>query len=79
MTRFLDEVKPRYIASMHQPLYGVGATDKDMRFVRRLAANLDLPVKTFAVCGTSCGASPTLTSWYNRKHAGVAVTVEYGR
>ena len=79
MMRFLRRVKPDYIASIHQPLYGIGISDKDAVFEKRLASRLDLPRKHFGVVQGS-GTSPTLTGWYNRylgKH-GTAITIEYG-
>ncbi|WP_030484584.1 M14 family zinc carboxypeptidase [Nocardioides aequoreus] len=77
MMRFLRAVRPAYVASVHQPLRAIGRDDKDRRFVRRLARELDLPVRHLSV-GTGSGrVSPTLTGWYNDTHRGTAVTVEY--
>lgn len=71
---FLDEVRPDYIASIHQPFGGVGTTEKDPAFVRRLAANLGLPVESYNCSGVCRGS---MTGWYNDTHKGVAVTIEY--
>lgn len=77
---FLREVEPVRFASVHQPLYGIGRTTKNVAFQKRLAAELDLPRRTFSVCRSNCGApgSPTMTDWYNRRHVGTGITVEYG-
>ena len=71
---FLDAVRPDYIASIHQPFGGVGTTEKDPAFVRRLAANLGLPVESYNCSGVCRGS---MTGWYNDTHEGVAVTIEY--
>ena len=75
MIRFLKDVKPRRILSFHQPLYGVDTDTKNKKFARKVARKLDLPRKTFD-CGGVCHG--TMTSWYNHRFAGSAVTVEYG-
>jgi protein MpaA len=72
---FLKDVKPRRILSFHQPLYGVDTDTKNKKFARKVARVLDLPTKTFD-CGGVCHG--TMTSWYNHKFKGAAVTVEYG-
>lgn len=80
MMRFLRKYRPDYIASIHQPLKGIGRSGKDAGYEKRLAKNLGLPRKSFAV-GQGRGTSPTLTGWYNRhlgKH-GTAITVEFSR
>ena len=76
MMRFLDEVRPELITSLHQPFGSIGRNDKTPRYVRRLARNLDLPVEDIGVGTPSDRVAPTLTSWYNARHAGGAVTVE---
>lgn len=73
--RFLRKVKPRWIISFHQPLYGVDTDTKSPRFSRRVARHLDLPRKAFT-CGGVCHG--TMTGWYNHHFKGVAITVEYG-
>jgi predicted deacylase len=75
LRRFLDRVRPRFVVSIHQPLHGVGSDRKDTAFQRRLARGLDLPVKAFNCSGRCYG---TMTSWYNHRHAGTAITVELG-
>ncbi|HEY9563324.1 MAG TPA: M14 family zinc carboxypeptidase [Nocardioides sp.] len=76
MMRFLDEIKPRYLISFHQPLYGVDLDTKSPYLARKLIWHLELPGKRFT-CGGVCHG--TMTSWYNFKHPGYAITVEYGR
>ena len=75
MIAFLKDVKPKRILSFHQPLYGVDTDTKNRRFARRVAEVLDLPTKTFD-CGGVCHG--TMTSWYNHRFKGAALTVEYG-
>ena len=75
MVRFLKDVQPRRILSFHQPLYGVDTDTKNKKFARKVARTLDLPRKTFD-CGGVCHG--TMTSWYNHKFDGAALTVEYG-
>lgn len=79
MMRFLKEHRPDYIASIHQPLNGIGRSGKDVAFEKRLAKQLGLQRKHFGVVQGK-GTSPTLTGWYNRRHgkAGTAITIEYG-
>lgn len=76
MISFLKDVKPRRILSFHQPLHGVDTDTKNKRFARRVADKLDLPTKTFD-CGGVCHG--TMTSWYNHRFKGAALTVEYGQ
>jgi protein MpaA len=74
--RFFKQVRPRYVVSFHQPLYGVDtSTRSTRRFAIRLARGLDLPRKSL-VCGGVCHG--TFTMWFNHRFAGRAVTVEYG-
>ncbi len=75
MIRFLKDIKPQRILSFHQPLHGVDLDTKNKRFARKVARILDLPRKTFT-CGGVCHG--TMTSWYNHKFSGSAITVEYG-
>lgn len=75
MIRFLKDIKPHRILSFHQPLHGVDLDTKNKRFARKVARILDLPRKTFT-CGGACHG--TMTSWYNHKFSGSAITVEYG-
>ncbi len=74
--RFLDRVEPKYLVSWHQPLIGVDSyAVKDRALMRRLSAGLDLPVRHLD-CHGSCHG--TMTGWYNARHRGAAITVEYG-
>jgi protein MpaA len=72
---FLDRERPRWIVSFHQPLHGVDRDTKWRNFSHKLSRYLDLPLKDF-VCGGVCHG--TMTSWFNHRYAGAAVTVEYG-
>jgi len=64
------------VLSFHQPLHGVDAyRAKSMPLVRRLARELDLPVRSFDCSG---GCHGTLTDWANHRLDGRAVTVELG-
>jgi protein MpaA len=75
---FLRTVRPRYVTSLHQPLYGVDTTDggqKDPGFRDRLASNLHLPLKAFR-CWSFCHGS--MSGWYTRSGYGVAITAEFG-
>ena len=74
--RFLAQVRPRFVVSFHQPLYGVDMDTKFRWFARRLADELNLPRDSFNCGGTCYG---TMTGWYNARYAGGALTVEYGR
>lgn len=73
----LRQVRPRTVVVFHQPLFGVDSYHaKSMTLVRRLARELDLPVKSFDCQGYCHG---TLTDWQNARLPGRAVTVELGR
>lgn len=73
---FFSQVRPRYVVSFHQPLYGVDTSVRSVRrFAIRLARGLNLPRKRFT-CGGVCHG--TFTQWYNHRFDGKAVTVEYG-
>ena len=61
--------------SFHQPLFGVGASDKGMPMVRALAAGMRLPVDEFHCTGVCYG---TFTGWVNNRTPGLSVTVEFG-
>jgi predicted deacylase len=74
---FLSQVRPRYVVSFHQPLYGVdNSYSKTRALGRRLAHFLHLPRKRFT-CNNGCHG--TMTQWFNRELPGAAITVEYGR
>lgn len=72
--RFLARIQPRRLISFHQPLNGVDTDTKDPRFARRLARALRLP-RTTLDCGGLCHG--TMTSWFNARFPGAALTVEY--
>lgn len=73
---FLNRVKPRYLVSWHQPLIGVDSyAVKDRGLMNRLSDGLDIEVR-YLDCRGSCHG--TMTGWYNTKHRGAAITVEYG-
>ena len=77
MMRFLRAVRPTYVVSFHQPLYGVDDSyAKTRTLAQRLSANLGLPIKRFT-CYHGCHG--TMTQWFNKHLAGAAITVEYGR
>lgn len=78
MRDFLDQVRPDYIASIHQPLRAIGRGGHD-RWERRLARHLDLPRRHLGVGNPSGTDAPTLTAWYDSTlgEHGVATTIEY--
>ncbi|CAI9409450.1 M14 family zinc carboxypeptidase [Nocardioides sp. T2.26MG-1] len=73
--RFLKAIRPHWIISFHQPLHGVDTDTKSQRFSRRVADKLNLPRKSFT-CGGVCHG--TMTSWFNHRFRGSALTAEYG-
>jgi hypothetical protein len=78
--RFLLELRPRYVVSLHQPLDGVdkfaGSGPAYRSFRAALSRNLGLPVKNFA-CWSVCHGS--MSRWYQAHRIGVALeTVEFG-
>ena len=78
MLTFLTRLRPRYVVSVHQPLYGVDTTDGgaiDHPFRDRLAHNLGLPKKAFT-CWSVCHGS--MTGWFTHHLPGAAITVEFG-
>ena len=76
LMRFLDNVDPNFVVSLHQPLRGVDISSGKTRSLGlRLAKGLGLPRKTFR-CNTGCHG--TMTQWFNKHHRGAALTVEYG-
>lgn len=78
MMRFLAGVRPNYVASIHQPLHGVGRSGPGIPWERRLARNLGLPLRSFGVGNPTGTVSPTMTGWYNQRYRGIATTIEYG-
>jgi predicted deacylase len=75
MMRFLRKVRPDWVLSFHQPLHGVDVAVQRPGFARRVARVLGLPTTTLD-CGGVCHG--TMTGWYNHRHPGFALTVEYG-
>lgn len=76
MMAFLTEIRPRWVVSFHQPLFGVDRSYvKTRTLARRLSRNLDLPRKRFS-CNNGCHG--TMTQWFNLRLSGAAITVEYG-
>lgn len=72
---FLNRVDPTFVVSFHQPLHGVGRAGERRPFLKRLSEGLDLPIKAFNCTGECHG---TMTSWFNARHTGTAITVEFG-
>jgi murein peptide amidase A len=76
MMRFLRAVRPAYVVSFHQPLYGVDTSYwKTRTLALNLSENLQLPRKRFT-CNHGCHG--TMTQWFNKRLPGAAITVEYG-
>ena len=76
MMRFLRDIRPTYVVSFHQPLYGVDNSYwKTRALATRLSSNLGLPIKVFS-CNNGCHG--TMTQWFNKRLPGAAITVEYG-
>lgn len=77
LMRFMKKVRPKYVISFHQPLYGVGRSGlrRGVPFQRKVARQLRLPLKSFNCTGACHG---TMTEWYNHRFKNVALTVEYG-
>jgi hypothetical protein len=81
MLRFLKRVQPTFVASIHQPFKVIGRSDKNMRYVRRLSRELELPIQRVGIgdcSGADCPPIPTMTSWFNTRRSGTCVTVEMG-
>ena len=77
MQRFLNRIDPTFVVSFHQPLHGVDSDNvKNQYLMHRLSENLNLPTSPFT-CGTGI-CHGTMTGWFNRNHAGAAITVEFG-
>jgi predicted deacylase len=73
----LGSVAATTMLSFHQPLHGVDSyRAKSLPFVRRLADELGLPVRSFDCAG---GCHGTLADWANHRLDGRTVTVELGR
>jgi predicted deacylase len=76
LMRFLTNVRPTWVISLHQPLHGVDTSyGKARNLARRLVTGLQLPAKVFR-CNSGCHG--TMTQWFNKRLPGAALTVEYG-
>ena len=76
LMRFVRQIHPKRIVSLHQPLHGVDvSTPRSRAFARKLAAGLNLP-RANLTCGGVCHG--TFTQWFMHHFSGRAVTVEYG-
>ena len=74
--RFMDNIDPDYVVSIHTPLHGLDVTHaKDRAFARRLSNELRLPNKQLRCNGVCHG---TLSQWFNHAHNGACVTIEFG-
>jgi protein MpaA len=74
--RFMNNIDPDYVVSIHTPLYGLDITHaKDRAFARRLSKELNLPNKQLR-CNGACHG--TLSQWFNHAHRGACVTIEFG-
>jgi len=71
MLRFLDDVRPATIVSLHQPLRCVDFSGGDPEVTYWLARHLGLPARQLGVSGGN------MTGWYNRRFPQrTAVTLE---
>ncbi|HUR75028.1 MAG TPA: M14 family zinc carboxypeptidase [Sporichthya sp.] len=76
LTRFLNQIDPDVVVSLHQPFAAVDTSvSKTPRLARALSRELNLPRRRIA-CGGPCHG--TLTGWFNTTHDGEAITVEFG-
>ena len=69
-----ERLNPVLTVVFHQPLFGVGSTDKSMPTVRAIARGMRLPVTDLNCSGVCYG---TFTGWINARTAGLGVTVEF--
>jgi protein MpaA len=76
LQKLVRRLDPELVVVSHQPLFGVGVHEKDMRTVRALAEGMKLPVRDFNCTGVCHG---TFTGWVNNRTESLAVTVEFGR
>ncbi len=74
LTTFLNHKRPRFVVSIHQPLYAVDSDVKNTHLGSRLSRYLGLPMSNLN-CGGRCHG--TMTGWYNHNHAGAAITIEF--
>ena len=71
---FLDRLRPDLVVSLHQAFASVDVTNpRTSSWARRLARFLRLRMRAVPCAGPCTG---TLTSWFNSRYPGAAVTVE---
>ncbi len=68
-------VQPDLMVVFHQPLFGVGASDKGPAIARAIARGMALPVQNFVCTGVCHG---TFGSWLDHATPGLAVIAEFG-
>jgi hypothetical protein len=74
---FLRYVKPTWLVSLHQPLYGIDNSGvKSRTLYQRLVEELGLPGKPLRCSGVCHG---TMTGWLNHTQPGAGITVELAR
>lgn len=77
MVRFLDNLRPDLIVSLHQAARSIDVGNPKTRlWAYRLAQAFNLPTQTVSCDGPCAG---TMTGWFNTYYAGYAVTVELPR
>ncbi|WP_183406977.1 M14 family zinc carboxypeptidase [Nocardioides marmorisolisilvae] len=77
LAAFLRYVKPHWVVSLHQPLYGVDSNGvKSLTLYRHLIDELGLPAKPLRCEGVCHG---TMTGWFNHTQSGAGITVELAR
>ena len=74
---FLRYVKPTWVVSLHQPLYGVDSNGiKSRTLFQHLVDGLRLPAKPLR-CDSVCHG--TMTGWLNHTQPAAGITVELAR
>ena len=77
MVRFLDNLRPDLIVSLHQAARSIDLGNPKTRlWAYRLARAFNLPTRTVSCDGPCAG---TLTGWFNTYYSGFGVTVELPR
>jgi hypothetical protein len=71
----IRRLHPVLTVVFHQPLFGVGSSDKGMASVRAVARGMKLPIQNLACTGVCHGS---FGSWVNHRTPYLAVTVEFG-
>jgi murein peptide amidase A len=72
----IRRLHPVLTVVFHQPLFGVGSSDKGMATVRAVARGMRLPVESLTCTGVCHGS---FGGWVNHRTPDLAVTVEFGR